>query len=407
MSFLKNTTSFSLFKIENLPDGILGSFGEKLRQFAFMPIDDTEEEQSFGWTGFADMEDFSFNDCEVQTWLYFSFRVDKRNIAPGLYKRHLETALKKELEEYAKMGRKYISRERKKEIKTQIKLKLLAKTLPTPALYDVIINTLTHDVYFGSTNKKIIDLFGDYLLKTFGVVTSKKGEQITLDEAMNPDYEMLSKFQLYKLTPLVRSQIFVEKYIQLKNNYINLYPTIFTDFQQSDIKAQTGIILGEEFLTWLWYQADRQTKFKYVEDQKESGFYAVFENNVSVRGNNGENNLFTSVKGQNNPMLEARLGLETGKKVNTATIVLSDSQYSFIFSLDAKVFSFSSFQIERLPWQEKETVHKILLKTPFFERAMEYFNIVYEEFLFLRLDTSRWSQETNKIKEWIENNKRS
>ena len=97
----------------------------------------------------------------------------------------------------------------------------------------------------------------------------------------------------------------------------------------------------------------------------------------------------------------------SGKKVNTATIVLSDSQYSFIFSLDAKVFAFSSFQIERLPWQEKETVHKILLKMPFFERAMEYFNIVYEEFLFLRLDTSRWSQETDKIKEWIENNKRS
>lgn len=86
MSFLKNTTSFSLFKIENLSDGILGSFGEKLRQFAFMPIDDTEEEQSFGWTGFADMEDFSFNDCEVHPWLYFSFRVDKRNIAPACIK---------------------------------------------------------------------------------------------------------------------------------------------------------------------------------------------------------------------------------------------------------------------------------------------------------------------------------
>lgn len=85
-----------------------------------MPIDDTEEEQSFGWTGFADMEDFSFNDCEVQTWLYFSFRVDKRNIAPGLYKRHLETALKKELEEYAKMGRKYIPRERKKKSKRRL-----------------------------------------------------------------------------------------------------------------------------------------------------------------------------------------------------------------------------------------------------------------------------------------------
>ncbi|MFG6360054.1 recombination-associated protein RdgC [Taurinivorans muris] len=439
MSFLKNTTSFSLFKIENLPDGILGSFGEKLRQFAFMPIDDTVAERSYGWTSMEDMEDYEFiNSFEINKYFYFAFRVDSRNIAPAVFKRYLQLALEKEQRELAKTGHNYISKERKKEIKEQVKLELLAKTLPTPAVYEVIWDFTCNIIYFACTNKKMIELFGNYFLKTLGIETKEKGEQLTFADFENTSYFPSCDVKLYQLTPYNRWVLLTEDNKELAHELDKLFPTAFSGTQPFDIDRNENRILGEEFLTWLWYRADMNIHFQFVDEKAGKEFYVIFENKMSVRGSNGENSLLTSLSGSNNPMDEARLGLGLGKKVNNACIVLSDKDISFIFSLNAKNFSFSSFSIigwknnystgsasprranetettlsvseservagrhsERSSFEEIEFDAHLLEKMQFFERAKAYFDIVYHEFIKIRLDKTAWKKETEDIRTWI------
>lgn len=400
MSFLKSSTSFTIFKLTYLPDGIINSFGEKLRQFAFMPIDDNAEVSGCGWTSMADMEDFDFvNSYELNKYFYFSFRVDKRNVPASLYKRHIELALKKEEQELAKVGLKYITKQRKKEIKEQVRLKLLARTLPTPAVYEVVWDYCENTVYFACTNKKIVELFGNYFLRTLGADTRDKGEQLDFDD-IEKDY--LKDVKLYQLTPYNRAILLTEGNKAQAHNLGMLFPTAFNSIQPFDFDRNKNIILGEEFLTWLWYHADSRIPFTLLTEKNEKqNIFAVFENKMSVRGSNGENSLLTSLSGNNNPMDEARIGLATGKKVNNACISFSGEDISFLFSLNAKNFSFSSFQILNLKFEKLDFDTLLLEKMIMLEQAMSVFDTVYEGFLTMRLDEKAWKEETEKIKLWI------
>lgn len=399
MSFLKNTTSFTIFKIENLPDGILGSFGERLRQFAFMAIDDSAEISSCGWVSMEDMEDVDFaNGFEINKYFYFAFRVDSRKIIPSVFKRYAQLALQKEEQELAKLGKKYITTQRKEEIKEQLKLKLLTRTLPTPAVYDVIWDFTSNTLYFACTNQKIVELFGNYFLKTLGADSRDKGEQLTFKDI---ETTYLKDVKIYQQTPLNRGILLKETNKKQQHALSLLVPTAFNSMQPF-FEKNKNIILGEEFLTWLWYHADNNIPFCLLnEKDEEKTFHVIFENKMSVRGSNGENSLLTSLSGNNNPMDEARLGLAIGKKVNNACIVFSGEDISFLFSLGAKNFSFSSFQILNCKFERLELQTLLLEKMAFFEHAMSCFDTVYEGFLRVRLNGTAWEKETQKIKIWI------
>lgn len=399
MSFLDKTTSFTLFQLTNLPDGILGSFGEKLRQYAFMPIDDDTELASCGWASMEDMEDFDFtNGFEINKYFYFAFRVDTRKIAPAVFNRHFELALKKEEQELAKIGKKYIGKERRKEIKEQVRLMLLSKTLPTPAVYDVVWDFTRNIIYFACTNKKIVELFGNYLLQTFGVVTRNKDRQLTFAEVLNNSPLNIKLYQLY---PLARAKLLVEDNRELEKLLSEIVYSSFGYNQCLDMNVKKNVLLGEEFLTWLWYRSDNTMPFQLSVSNDTKDYYAVFENNLSIRGSNGENSLQTSLSGNNNPLDEARLGLGTGKKVNNACLVLTDKTLSFIFSLNAKNFSFSSFKILDCKFEKMEFQTLLLEKMAFIEQAMAYFDNIYLEFLAVRLHKQAWDNEVEKIRFWI------
>ena len=76
------------------------------------------------------------------------------------------------------------------------------------------------------------------------------------------------------------------------------------------------LILGEEFLTWLWYKSDIASSF--FEDHSGEKFQVYVEKKVVVQGGNGNTKETASVSGSLSPLREARFGLGTGKKVSRA-----------------------------------------------------------------------------------------
>ncbi|MDL2266703.1 recombination-associated protein RdgC [Desulfovibrio sp. OttesenSCG-928-G15] len=170
MSFLKTSTSFTRYRITDpVASSLWAEVPDRLRKNSFTDIDELPEERSFGWTSFEDMLDTSFALAPVEKGEYLAFclRLDTRRVPPAVVKKHLALALRKEEAQLREMGKKFVSRERKKELKEQVMLRLRMRFLPIPAEFQVIWNTAESRVYFASTQQKMLDMFEELFIKTF------------------------------------------------------------------------------------------------------------------------------------------------------------------------------------------------------------------------------------------------
>lgn len=170
MSFLNASTSFTRFRIlDPVPSALWPTIPDKLRQFSFRDIDDTSDERAWGWVCFDDMLDSQWRTAppEKGEFLAFSLRLDTRRIPAAVIKKYTALSLRDEEERNRQQGKKFISRERKKELKEQVKLRLLSRFLPIPAEFNVVWATTSNMVYFASTQSKMCDLFMEYFTLTF------------------------------------------------------------------------------------------------------------------------------------------------------------------------------------------------------------------------------------------------
>ena len=172
MGLLGTTCSFTRLRlIEPVPDDFWPQLPEKLKQYAFMDIDDIAEERSWGWTNIDDMLDtkWQVSPPEKGEYIAFSLRLDTRRIPPAVMKKHLALAMKGEQERLKEQGKKFIQRERRKELREQVRLRLLQRFLPIPAVFDVVWNTSSGILYLASMQSKVIELFMNHFTLSFNL----------------------------------------------------------------------------------------------------------------------------------------------------------------------------------------------------------------------------------------------
>ena len=171
MGFLSASCSFTRYRVLEHPSTELRArIPAILKRYAFQDIDALPaEERSFGWTSFEDMLDTEWvlAPPEKGAYLTFALRLETRRIPPGVLKKHHAIALREEKQRMAEQGKKYISRERKKELRELVRLRLRRHFLPIPALFDVIWAMNASRVYFASTQSKVLDIFEEYFVQSF------------------------------------------------------------------------------------------------------------------------------------------------------------------------------------------------------------------------------------------------
>jgi hypothetical protein len=157
--------------VETIPDSLWREAPKLLRDNAFKDIDATTDERSFGWCNLDNMLDLDWADSppEKGHYLCFSLRLDTRRIPPAVFKKHCMIALVQELAQAKAEGKAFISKDRRREIKDQVMLRLRARSLPVPAVFDAVWNTQTGRMLFASTNAKAKTLFEDQFAITFGL----------------------------------------------------------------------------------------------------------------------------------------------------------------------------------------------------------------------------------------------
>ncbi len=170
MSILSSSTGLTRYRIiEDVTDEQIREISEKLRKFAFVDIDATTDERSFGWTNFDSFLDVKWRKSppEKAHYMAFSLRLETRRIAPAVMKKHLLLVMEAELEEAKELGKNYVSRARKTELREQVRIRLMARSLPIPAIFDVAWNIQTQHILLDTNNAKACSLFEDYFLECF------------------------------------------------------------------------------------------------------------------------------------------------------------------------------------------------------------------------------------------------
>jgi DNA recombination-dependent growth factor C len=203
---LQASVSLSRYRaVEQPQPSALAEVPQKLKEYAFRDIDGTTDERSFGWVNFDDMLDsnWSVSPPEKGDFFAFALRLDTRRVQPAVLKKHVQIALNDELVKAKEQGRKFVGRDRKREIKEQVALKLRARALPIPAVFPVVWAPADNRIYFESTNAKAKSLFEDLFSDTF---------QLTL-EPLTPFFmaletlgeEAVSRLENLEITSFVES----------------------------------------------------------------------------------------------------------------------------------------------------------------------------------------------------------
>ena len=162
MGFLNASSSFTRFSIvDPVPEQLWADIPDLLKKGALLDIDELPEMEAKGWTCFDDYLDTQWVTASPHKgeYLAFTLRIDTRRIPAGVIRKHVTLALKKEKLANLAQGKTYISKERKKEIKEQVTLRLRQRFLPVPAEIN--------EVWLASVQNKVIELFMQLFLDTF------------------------------------------------------------------------------------------------------------------------------------------------------------------------------------------------------------------------------------------------
>ena len=372
--FLSSTCSITRFRvIDEVSDELLLSVPDKFKQFAFQDIDDIPQESTFGWVNFDDMLDTAWrlSPPEKGEYITFSFRMDTRRISPAVLKKHLRVAIEEETKKMRDIGKKFISRQQKLEIREQVMLRLRGRAMPVPEEFQVVWNPQTGSVYLATTKGKVIDLFCEYFTRTLDL-----------------HLEQLAPYSL------ACNLLGEEAALQIDH----LEPAQFVN--QCCSGGSTDGMLGQEFLTWLWYQSD--TAPGAFTDSEGSPFAVSMEQRIVVQGGEGDAKETASVSGSLSPLREARFGLGTGKKVSRALIRLEKEELAFQLTLKAEDFGLGSLKTPKLDKGDSDDDPDALLLEKFYlmEVCVGLLDSLYARFLKLRL-SPEWQKEVADMRQWL------
>ncbi len=172
MGILSTSGSFTRYAIvEEMTGQLTSEIPDRLAKFSFRDIDGTADERSYGWVCLEDWLDSHWRAAppDKAHYMTFTLRLDTRRISPAVFKKYLTLAIKAEKQAMKDEGKGFLSKDRKQEIKDQVKLKLMAKSLPVPAVFDVVWNLRNNRVLLATTNSKVRLLFEEFFTLCFGL----------------------------------------------------------------------------------------------------------------------------------------------------------------------------------------------------------------------------------------------
>lgn len=376
MGILANTVSLCQFRVvgEKPSDDLFDWAGEQLAKNRFHAIDQGSDELSIGWVQLDDPQDGSFefaNHYHRDNWLCFSLRRDQRKVPARLLKEHYQRAEDDFLARNPSLQR--VPKQKKEELREAVKGALLARTLPTPSVYDIIWDTETGLLSFTSLGKAQVEMLGDLFKQTF------------------------DGLRLVAHHPYGRAESVIPA---------DLKPAL-AEANQSGTDTVLDLIekntwLGEEFLYWMLDQT-LHASAEFVINRpgpavEGEGFIAYLNDRMVISGVSESGVQKLVVSGPQDRFSEACTALEGGKAVQEAMLHLEKGEESWKLNLKGSLFHFAGFRTPAVQLEKDDlTDPEMEREALFYERmhllqtGLQMFNSLLIDFLKRRL-AAEWQQ---------------
>ncbi|MDR0339730.1 MAG: hypothetical protein LBH65_05575 [Desulfovibrio sp.] len=166
------------------------------------------------------------------------------------------------------------------------------------------------------------------------------------------------------------------------------------------IGQTADLVLGQEFLTWLWFRSATGAIFN---DAKGAPFTVSMEQRIVVQGGEGDHVETASVSGVDSELREARLGLTTGKKVTRALLRFERGPEEWQVTLKAADFALGSLKTPKIERNDRDADPDALLleKLSLVESCLELTDSAFAAFLAVRLDAPSWKDEVERLRQWM------
>ena len=196
MGLLSRTATFVRYSVEGkLADNFWEFAAERIRQFAFRDIDDTFDEYSIGWVNVDNMFDssFAYASYAAGDHIVLSVRIDERKVSKSLLQKY---SLKEEERIKKEKQVPRLNRSQKLQIKEDVRLQLVKKSLPVPSVYDLCWNLTNSTVLFFTTSTKAQSVLEDFFKECFGLTIILQVPYLAAANLLNlSDQEKLQNLQ--------------------------------------------------------------------------------------------------------------------------------------------------------------------------------------------------------------------
>mgnify|MGYP006273700989 FL=1 len=159
--------------------------------------------------------------------------------------------------------------------------------------------------------------------------------------------------------------------------------------------------IGQDFLTWLWFTTE-QTQGT-IQTASGEVYALVMEQRVSVQGGEGESRDTAVSSGPRSELREARLGLQSGKKVHQARVRIEKDENVWQLQIKAEDFALGSVKTPKVDMKLEEGEDpdaRFLEKVYLLEVAQEVVDDLFQLFLSKRFGPE-WEREMAAIRGWI------
>lgn len=382
MGILSNTVSLVQFIVSGkLPSTNLDQWiGKQLSQNGFRPIDDSVDEESFGWVALDDNLSSDFSNSfsyKRDHYIVATYRHDKRKVSTFLSRHTFARESEKWLELHPQITR--VPKQAREDIKDRVMFGLLSKTLPTPATFDLVWDTQKGVLILATTSLKNMDLVQDLFHQTFPTL------KISL------------------IHPIAMAKLVLEEKFHRAVDKAN-------KASEKDVVSQIrdNQWIGQDFLFWLMHNTiETSSVYKTcVAGPAEQGaeFVAYIEDKVVLSAMEEQTVKKSAITGPLSDFAEARSALEAGKLMQEATIIFEVGDNEWKLNLKGETFSFGSYKCPAVQIEKDEITDPAAEKEAvFFERmhliesGCQLFDSLYSQFLQARL-SGKWPKTLAQMK---------
>lgn len=385
MGILNNTVSLCQFQIlGNFPMANLAEWvGERLAANGFRSIEQTSEELSSGWVQLDDYQESGFaglQSFQHDHYFAFSLRRDQRKLPNTLAKPYI---LKAEQDWLAANPQfKRVPKLQREDLRDAVRSSLFAKTLPAPAIYDVVWDTRSNLVTFTSLGTNTVDLFVDHFKKTF------------------------DGLRLVPLHPFARASQVIDDSLQPALTKAN---GSGSEAILEQIEANQW--LGRDFLLWLMHETMNASS-EYTVNQPGpavfgDGFIAYLNDRLLLASSSETGVQKVTVTGPQDHFNEVRTALQGGKEIHESVLYMEKQEQLWKMTLKGGTFHFASFKAPSVTLEKDDITDPAMEREAvFFERmslleeGLQLFDSLLVAFLKLRLDES-WGSKEQAIRTYL------